>query len=371
MIFIINSFVLILLSGYVCFLFYMMRGLGKHGDSQNSELPSVSIIVPCHNEEKNLPRLLEHLSVIQYPKKLIEIILVNDRSDDRTGQIIKDYAAKHKNVLDIHIVDTNPEISPKKRAINEAICRASGKIILTTDADTTPAPEWVREIVKLYDTDTSMVLGYAPYRIDGVYDSIFHRIVALEYLALAAVAAASCGIGFPLTCNGANLSYRRDIFLKVGGFGDSAGWISGDDDLLLHRIKKMYSKLKIKYAVSPKSVVFTDPPETFSRFVRQRIRFASKHLAYPLKVRILLSAIYGFNLSLLILGISALFNPLQILPFFFTIILKSFAEIPFLLRGQNLLENRNLVKYYPLAMLPHIIYVITFPLLGLFFRNRW
>ncbi len=360
----------ILLAVYSFLLLYLRKGFNrlKSGDSNYS--PTVTVIIPAHNEEKNLPHLLDCLAHQDYPIDLREIILVDDRSRDKTYKIMKAFAARYSNVKVISIQDTVREITPKKRAIKKGIDSSIGEIIITTDADSLPAPNWISEIIRAYRKNTKMVLGYAPYCTDPPFNTLFHRILALDYFAMGAIAAASVGVSHPTTCNGANLSYRKEVFQEVNGFGETAKFLSGDDDLFLHRVHKKYP-LGINFALTPGSAVFNIPPENFWKFVRQRIRFASKHLAYPLWLKTILSSIYLFNLSLLWYMIGS-FLSISYLPILLTLLFtKAVFEIIFLSRGQHFLEKRNLLWVYPIAAIPHIFYVVLFPLLGQVAKKKW
>ena len=156
----------------------------------------------------------------------------------------------------------------------------------------------------------------------------------------------------------------------IGGFGNTAKYLSGDDDLLLHRIQRE-CPCRINFAVSPGSAVYNDPPPSFRAFLRQRIRFASKHLAYPFSVKIILGGIYAFYASLVGLTVATSLS-LSYLPVLLTALgMKIVCELSFLTRGQHLLEKRKLLKFYPIAVIPHILYIITVPLLGQLIKNRW
>jgi cellulose synthase/poly-beta-1,6-N-acetylglucosamine synthase-like glycosyltransferase len=364
---IITGLLLFCYSGLILFL---RDGYSKLLSDPDSDLSPVSIVIPAHNEEKNILNLLKKLTLQNYPTNLTEIILVDDRSTDQTPKIIKDFVNQFSHVRWIQIKDKLLRTSPKKRAIAKAIRRASNDIIITTDADTSPGSDWIRSIVSAYRENTGMVLGYAPYRTDGPFNTLFHRILALEYFGLGAVTAASTGKGIPLTCNGANMSYRKSIYEKVGGFGETLQWISGDDDLLLHRFRDK-GNVEIRYTANPKAAVFNNPPENFLRLIQQRIRFSSKHLAYPPKILRILLCIYLFHAALLGWLIGSLFSMVCLIPFITGLTGKIIFELLLLIPAQKLLEKRNLLKYYPLVVLPHIFYVVIIPILGQVMPKRW
>ncbi|HDQ45639.1 MAG TPA: glycosyltransferase [bacterium] len=355
---------------YGLLLFCLRRGFERLRTGCSADIPAVSVIVPARNEEKHLPDLLERLSAQIYPVSRIEIILVDDRSTDETARIMSRFSRTRPNVRMIRVRETEAAGSAKKQALARGIGMASGEIIVTTDADTLPGPRWIQSLAAHYEPGVDVVLGYAPYRTDGPYRSLFHKLLALDYLSLGAIAAAGAGLQIPTTSSGANLSYRKTLFEQVGGFGETIRHHSGDDDLLIHRFRDK-ARAVFRYAVERDAAVPTRPPEDFRAFLRQRVRFASKHLAYPRNMTRILSFVYAVYVLLLAIGIASCFMP-KLLPLFGLMLFwKSACELCFLLPARRLLEDRNLLKYYPLAVIPHILYVVLLPVLGQILPKRW
>jgi cellulose synthase/poly-beta-1,6-N-acetylglucosamine synthase-like glycosyltransferase len=96
-------------------------------------LPTVSILVPMHNEEKIVRFKLANLSKVEYPKKKLEIIIIDDASSDETVEEIKKYVDLHPdssfNVL------TNSDHKGKTHALNLGLKIATGDVIVVSDAD--------------------------------------------------------------------------------------------------------------------------------------------------------------------------------------------------------------------------------------------
>src|SRR5438045_4333465 len=96
----------------------------------------ISVIVPARNEEENIRACLESIINQSYPKHLFEVIVVDDFSTDKTAGIVRTFA--DKNVTLISLKDFTEEgnlNSYKKKAIEIAISKARGELIVTTDAD--------------------------------------------------------------------------------------------------------------------------------------------------------------------------------------------------------------------------------------------
>ena len=283
---------------YSLFLYSLKRGFKKKYHISSS-LQSVSIVVSMHNEKKNASDCLEKLVTQDYPEDILEIIVVNDRSTDGTEKIIHDYCQKYSFVRKIEVTTLQEDFAPKKYAIDQAIRIANGDIILLTDADGRPTPSWVREMSSYFTKDIGMVLGYAPYKTDQQKKSLWNRLLSLEYLSHASVAAATCGIGYPVTCVGTNMAYKKRVYEQLDGFGIYKNIHTGDDDLFLQRVRQE-TKWEIAYASGQKAHVCNLPPDNWKKFYQQRIRYASKGFTYPPMVTLILIFFYILNLLLMI-----------------------------------------------------------------------
>ena len=134
---------------YFLFIILLAAGLLSLKKHQSTSLHSVSIIVPARNEEKRIEECLQHLLKQNHPD--YEIIVINDRSEDKTRNIIKTYSDSYDNVHLIDIKEVPCGFSPKKFAITKGIETAKGEIILTTDADCRPPETWASAIASHFD----------------------------------------------------------------------------------------------------------------------------------------------------------------------------------------------------------------------------
>ncbi|MFN4193278.1 MAG: glycosyltransferase [Tabrizicola sp.] len=122
---------------------------GPHGTSSqptaDDELPRVTVIVPAHNEERVLQGCLDCLTRMDYPSDRYEVIVINDRSRDRTGEIADDFAARYPFLRVIH----RPADAPpgKPAALLDAISGSSSEILVFFDADYLPPPQIIRRLV--------------------------------------------------------------------------------------------------------------------------------------------------------------------------------------------------------------------------------
>ena len=107
-------------------------------------LPAISVIVPIYNGEQDLPNLIECLEQQTYPTDKVEFLLVDNNSCDRTPEIL-DSIAKTNGTFS-HL--TERKIQSSYAARNLGIRQAKNDILVFTDADCRPQPNWLREIVQ-------------------------------------------------------------------------------------------------------------------------------------------------------------------------------------------------------------------------------
>lgn len=107
-------------------------------------MPTVSIIVPCYNEEKRIRALLDALFAQTYPHNDLEIIIADGHSTDRTRAEIDAFQAMHPG-LALRVIDNDARSIPA--ALNRAIEAARGEIIVRLDAHSAPYPDYVERSV--------------------------------------------------------------------------------------------------------------------------------------------------------------------------------------------------------------------------------
>lgn len=232
--------------------------------SVDSVHPKVSILVPFRNEAAALPGLIDALRQLDYPSGSLEVLMIDDHSEDESAAMVRSSGFR--------LVRLPAGCEGKKRALDIGNQQATGELILTTDADCRPGPQWVQAVTGPFaDDQVQMVLG--PVRLQA--ESIFGRWQAMEFGVLQAVTAASVESGNPVMANGANLCYRRSAYTAVEGYADNFQIASGDDQFLLRKISVTFPG-SVRYAAAAAAMVTTFPVRSVGTFISQRIRWASK-----------------------------------------------------------------------------------------------
>lgn len=364
-------FILILLTLiYTAGMYYLKSGFKKLKQKSSDHVPFVTIVVSMHNEEKNVAACLDRLVTQNYPQNKQEILIVNDRSTDETEVIINKYLSQYHFIRLISIDEIKNDFAPKKYAIDQAVHSAQGELILLTDADGRPTSQWVKKIVSLFSDEIGMVIGYAPYNTENPVKSFLNRLLSVEYLSHAAVAAASCGLGYPVTCVGTNMAYRKIVYEQLGGFGIYKNLHTGDDDLFLQRVRDETS-WNITYATDRQSHVYNAPPDHWQTFFQQRIRYASKGFKYPPLVIAILILFYFLNLLLLFSPLTLIAGSQYLVQFLAVIFLKTVTDYNFINAAASVLDDTRDRVIFPIASILHSPYVVFFGLIAQFKRFLW
>lgn len=134
---------------------------------------AVSVVIPCRNEDMNVGSLIERLLTL-YGDYIHEIIPVNDGSTDRTGDVLRDWAAKDARVRPIHRVPPNGV----GRAIAEGLRAAKGRYVLTMDCDFQHLLPEFRDLFDAAEAGYDVVIGSRFSRHSVLLNYPFMKIVA-------------------------------------------------------------------------------------------------------------------------------------------------------------------------------------------------
>jgi cellulose synthase/poly-beta-1,6-N-acetylglucosamine synthase-like glycosyltransferase len=142
------------------------------------EWPTVTIVVPAHDEELVIGGCLEHLLALDYPAERLEIIVVNDRSTDGTQAIIDRFVTGSGGRLQAMI--RSPNAAPgKPAALKDALARVRSEIVVFFDADYLPDPPLLKTLVAPFlDPQVGATMGrVVPYNTDV---NLLTRLLDLE-----------------------------------------------------------------------------------------------------------------------------------------------------------------------------------------------
>lgn len=220
--------------------------------------PSVSILLVGRNEEATIGQAIESLLQIDYPK--LEIIFVDDASDDRTYAIAKPFA--ERGLIKLYRNSAATGRTGRPSGSNYAFAMSSGDYIVSVDADTTFDRDMLRHMLgPFHDPEVGVVAGNLKARNAG--DTLWTRAQAIEYAQSITLWKTWLDVlGWNMQASGALGAFRREAIVQAGGWDSET---AEDADLSL-KIKKGGWKL----VFAPKAVAFTDVPPTLRQLVNQR-----------------------------------------------------------------------------------------------------
>ncbi|CAN5474803.1 glycosyltransferase [soil metagenome] len=333
------------------------------GGFHQQEVPRISIIVAMRNESSNIEELYRDLSSMAYAVDKFEIIFVNDHSTDDTHAKVKQLSA---NVPNIRIINLPEGVEGKKSALQAGIEQAEFEIIATTDADCRLSKNWLHCIALNFKSEeTKMVVG-AVKLIRR--DSFFSRLQVTEFISLVGATASAIGLGHPVMCNGANLSYRKNVFLEVSGFQGNLQIASGDDEFLMRKIFKRYPS-GIVFLNFYEAVISSHTQKTIRDLFYQRLRWAGKwkHNS-DLLTQLLAVFIFVSQISFIVLVINNINLPNTSLAL---IVSKLFLEGVFLLWVGRFLERKFDTLSFIALQLFYPFYVTIIGLTSLLSSYHW
>ena len=347
-------------------LFVYARQLGTYGRhirpqpsyaSLSRNYPTVSVIIPARNEAANIGRCLTSLQKLDYPKEKLEIIVVDDQSEDETATIAASYP--------VTLIRSAPQpgtVAFKKAAISAGIAAATGEIIFTTDADCTVQPKWLSAMVAAMLQQKAMLVTGPVRMMPG--KNFLSRFQTLDFAVLQGITAAAVQGRLHDMSSGANLAYYRKAFHDVEGFKGIDDIASGDDMLLMQKISGTFPG-RVCYCFSRDAIVDTATENSWKLFLRQRIRWASKATRYTDKklFRILLN-VYLLNFFLFLMMCTCWMGIWPLMACLLLIAAKTAVEWGFVSKVLQFFSLGHLMPWFLPSQPLHILYTVISGLFG-------
>ena len=237
-------------------------------DTKKSDVKvKVSVLLAVRDEEELLPGCLDSLYNQDYPGELVEIIVGDDDSTDRTPQILKEYQERYPGLVIRRIEEQTSSSVGKANVLSQISELATGDYLLITDADTRPNKNWIKNVVaEMEGNQADMLVGVTS--VSG--KSILESLQNYEWIIILSIMKILSDLGIPVTGLGNNMALRAESYFKSGGYADLPDSIT-EDFALVRRFKK--SGFKILNSFQPGTLAATNPLESFSALLNQRKRW--------------------------------------------------------------------------------------------------
>ncbi len=236
-------------------------------DIVDSELPSISVLVPMHDEEKVARQSIESILRCVYPRDRFEIIPIDDHSGDGTGDILRELAAEHAEVKPLF---RDGGQRGKPAALNDALQQAVGQVILVFDADYLPNRGALRDLAVCFkDPEVGAVMGRViPLNTKA---NLLTRLLDLERSGGYQIdQQARHNLRLMPQYGGTVGGFRRGLALAFGGFDTRV--LAEDTDLTF---RLFINGWKVVYA--NRVECFEEVPETWEVRSRQIRRWSRGH----------------------------------------------------------------------------------------------
>lgn len=263
-----------------------MEEVPEHGNWE----PEISVVIPAFNEEKNLAHCLDSLLSSDYPGKKLEIIVVDDGSEDRTREIADSYRKKGVRVF-------HKKNSGKANSLNYGIKRAGGEIIATLDADSYVMPDTIKKMLPHF-ADEAVAAVTAAVK-SAPPKNFIQELQKVEYIYTLFSRRVLCFLDAVHVTPGPFSMFRKWVFDEIGGFDPDN--ILEDQEIAM-RIQSHNYKIRSSLDAS----VYTKVPESFMGLLNQRTRWHRGGLHNAAKYTRLIGPAYGdLGLVVMPLGLVA------------------------------------------------------------------
>lgn len=225
------------------------------------KLPEVSVAIPAYNEEDNIEKTISSVLNLDYPKHLLELVVVNDGSTDKTEHIINNIINSNK---DRNIKLITQKNSGKGSALNKALEISKGEFFVVLDADSFANSDALKKMLPSFeDKDVAIVLPLMKIHNPR---SFLQRVQWSEYLINFFYKSLMGALNCVHVAPGPFSVYRKKILKEAGGFDERN--LTEDLEITLRIHKAHYKVVQLL-----NTEVYTNAPDTLKDFYKQRNRW--------------------------------------------------------------------------------------------------
>jgi cellulose synthase/poly-beta-1,6-N-acetylglucosamine synthase-like glycosyltransferase len=352
--------------GYALILFFYRLGWRRlkpwEKPGEENRPAGISVVIPARNEALRIGECLAAIEAGGYPPGWVEVIVVDDHSEDLTAEVARQMGARVISLADY--VEQGGLNSYKKKALEVGIEAARGEWIVTTDADCVAGPEWLN----LIGGASRALCGPVLFHRER---NLLQRFQSLDMLGMMGVTGAGMYWGVLRMGNGANLCFPKAVFQTVGGYSGTEARASGDDLFLLQKIGDRYTG-GIQFMKNRDAAVYTEAMPDWASFVRQRIRWGTKNAALPdWRIKGVLGMVFLFCWMILGAFAAALISgsgQMWMLALFLLSV-KALADYIFLREMCLYFGRKDLLRYFWPSFFLHVWYIAWVGLLSLVVRR--
>lgn len=235
----------------------------KNQPQIHPDLPSVTIIVPCYNEEKTLANTIKSLLALDYPKEKLHIMAVNDGSTDNTRVALEEFA-NHPQIEILH-----KENGGKHTVLNMGIERAKSEFVGCLDADSYVNPDALLRIIKRFNDPE--VMSVVPSLHIHKASTPIQKMQKVEYTLGVFWRSILAELNSLYVTPGPFSIFRKSVFEKIGLYRKAH---NTEDMEMAMRLQSH----NLKIVCANDAVVHTSSPRSVHKLYKQRVRWTSGFL---------------------------------------------------------------------------------------------
>ncbi len=255
---------------HYAFTLNRLHGVQRHPylDIDTAAWPAVTVLIPAHNEEKVISAILNALLEVDYPAGKLHILPIDDRSRDRTGEIVDAFAASHPDRVRPFHRRSRP--GGKAAALRDAMELVETEIALVFDADYIPGRGLIKQLVApFFDPEVGAVMGrVVPHNVD---ENLLTRLLDLERSGGYQVdQQARMNLGLVPQYGGTVGGVRKGALVHAGGWRSDT--LAEDTDATFRLLRRGW-----KTVYQNRSECYEQVPSAWPVRLRQVLRWARGH----------------------------------------------------------------------------------------------
>ncbi len=325
------------------FFLWRKERKGFKSSIPDTDLPGVSILIQARNEEKVIGSLLERIGELDYPEEKLEILVIDDGSEDKTGEIVSTCLSKDSRIRLIAI-PIGEGGRGKGEALNRGLNESSHEVIAVYDADNMPEKESLKHLCRALLSNPKLAAVTGKYRAYNKSANLLTKFINIESIAFQWIIQAGRWMFLKIAfISGTNFVIRKSVLQEIGGWQPDA--LTEDTDLTFRIYQKGYL---VRFL--PQAVSWEQEPERLKTWIRQRVRWArgnsyiiSHYTRRVFKTKIKATTFELLNLFFL---------------YYFFIFAILFSDVLFILSLLKVVRIRVLGPYFELWILAFFLFVL-------------
>jgi len=257
-------FVYVFLSLYMLSLFVLIyiQNRKEMFTYPKGKVEGVSIVMPCFNESETIGEAIEALLDLDWPKNKLEVIVVDDKSTDKSVEVIRKYVKKYNNVsLIVNKRNSGGAAEPS----NIGVAKAKFDYVAMADADSTPDRDALKKMIGFLQQDKK-VGGVTCSIVAKHRKSFWEKLQAVEYSVIAFTRKLLDRVDAIYVTPGPFALYKKKVLNEIGGFDVKN--MTQDIEIVWRMVYYGYTA-RMCLATSTHSVT----PTRFGKWWKQRVRW--------------------------------------------------------------------------------------------------